>query len=141
MDNADWSEELRDLERRLAERVLPEPGPAVRERVLTALNREVRASERESFWNFTMGLAAVFLLGANLSTTSAPLVRGNGIDAPETTAAAARRLHTLVPTLTAEAAQAEILMASSWSRLPRVPNMGAATVILKPETRSRSSPR
>ena len=137
MHNGEWSEELQDLERRLAARVLPEPGPALRAWVLTAVSREVRASERESFWNFMMGLAAVFLLGANLTMSSAPLVSVHVIDDPE----AARRLHALVPELATEAAHAEVLMASSWSRLPMVPNMGAAPVMSGPEIRSWASPQ
>jgi hypothetical protein len=126
MSNADWSEELNDLERRLAARARPEPDPALRERVLNALNREVRAAKRESSWNFVIGLAAVFLFGAHLTMSSAPLASGNLIDDPEGVATASRRLHALVPEITAEAAHAEILMASSLSRLPKVPNMAAA---------------
>jgi hypothetical protein len=126
MNNAGWSEELSDLERRLAARARPEPDPALRERVLTALSREVRAANRESSWNFAVGLAAVFLFVANLTMSPAPLVSGNLTDDPEGVATAARRLHALVPEITAEAAQAEILMASSLSHLPKVPNMAAA---------------
>ena len=132
MNNADWSEALSDLERRLAARARTEPDPALRERVLTALSREVRAAERESFWNFVVALAAVFFLGANLTMSSAPSVSTNVTDDPEGVATAARRLHALVPEITAEAASAEILMASSWSRLPMVPNMGAAPSNLCP---------
>ncbi len=126
MNNADWSEALNDLERRLAARGRPEPDPALRERVLKALSREVQAANRESSWNFVVGLAAVFFFGANLTMSSAPLVSGNLTDDPEGVATAARRLHALVPEITAEAAHAEILMASSSSRLPMVPNIAAA---------------
>jgi len=132
MHNADWSEELKDLERRLVARARSEPDPALREWVLTALTREVRAAERESFWNFVVGLAAVFLLGANLTLSSAPLVSVNVTDDPEAVATAAQRLHALVPEITAEAAYAEVLLASSWSRLPMVPGMGAAPSIVRP---------
>ena len=55
MHDAEWSDDLTDLERSLAARARPEPDPALRERVLLALSREVRASERESFWNFVAG--------------------------------------------------------------------------------------
>jgi hypothetical protein len=132
MNNADWSEELNELERRLAARARTEPYPALRERVLTALNREVRVAERESFWNFVVGLAAVFLLGANLTMSSASSVRISVTDDPEGVATSARRLHALIPEIPAEAVYAEVLMASSWSRLPMVPNMGAARLILRP---------
>jgi hypothetical protein len=132
MHNADWPEELNDLERRLAARVRPEPDPALRGRVLTALNREARAAERESFWNFVVGLAAVFLLAADLAISSAPRVSVNVTDDPEGLATAARRLRALVPEMTAEAAYAEVLLASSWSRLPRVPDMGRAPSIVRP---------
>jgi hypothetical protein len=126
MNNADWSEELNDLERRLTARAQPEPDPALRERVLQALSREVRAANRASSWRFAVGLAAVFLFGANLTMSSAPLVSGNLSDDPEGVMTAAGRLHALVPEISAEAARAEILMASSSSRLPMVPNMAAA---------------
>jgi hypothetical protein len=132
MHNADWPEELKDLERRLAARAQSEPDPALRARVLTALTREIRAAERESFWNFVVGLAAVFLVGANLTMSSAPWVRVNVKDDPRAVATAARRLHALVPEITAEAAYAEVLLATSWSRLPRVPDMGAAPLIVRP---------
>jgi hypothetical protein len=132
MHNADWSEELKDLERRLAARARSEPDPALRVWVVTALTREARAAERESFWNFVVGLAAVFFLGANLTMSSAPLVNVNLTDDPEGVATAARRLHALLPEITAEAAYAEVLLASSWSRLPMVPNMGAGPSIVRP---------
>jgi hypothetical protein len=132
MNTADWSDELNDLERRLAARASTEPDPTLRDRVLAAVSREILAAEGESFWNFVMGLAAVFLLGANLAMFSAPSLSITVTDDPESVAMAAQRLHVLVPEIPAEAAYAEILMASSRSRLLMVPNMAAAPPVLHP---------
>jgi hypothetical protein len=132
MNSADWSDELNDLERRLATRASTEPDPTLRERVLAAVRREVQAKEWYAFWNFVMGLAAVFLLGANLAMSSAPSLSSTVTDDPESVAMAAQRLHALIPEIPAEAAYAEVLMASSRSRLLMVPNMGAASPILDP---------
>jgi hypothetical protein len=135
MNNSDLSEELNNLERRLAARARPGPDPALRERILKALGREVRAVNRESSLNFMIGLAAVFLIGANLTMSSAPLVSDNLTADSEGVATAAQQLHALVPEITAEAAHAEILMASSSSRLPMVPDMAAAIVGTPPRER------
>jgi hypothetical protein len=132
MNSADWPDELNDLERRLAARARPKPDAAMRERVLATLRREVRAAESESFWNFVMGLVAVFLFGANLTMSSAPSVSITVTDDPDGIALAAQRLHALVPEIPAEAAYAEVLLASSRSRLLMVPNMGTAPPILDP---------
>src|SRR5262249_19113289 len=102
MNSADWSEELIDLERRLTVRARTEPHPALRPRVLAALKSGIRSAERESFWNFVTGLAAVLLLGANLTMSSAHLVGITVIDDAEGVKTAAERLHTLVPEISVE---------------------------------------
>ena len=131
MHDADWSEELKDL--RAGSRHERDRSRTLHCTVwvLTALRREVRATERESFWNFVVGLAAVFLL-AQPGDVIRPWAGVNVTDDPEGVATAAQRLHALVPEITAEAAYAEVLMASSWSRLPKVPNMGAEPSIVAP---------
>ena len=48
-----------------------EPDPAVRERVLAAVRRELRAAERRQFWQYVGAVAAVFLIALNLSFSAA----------------------------------------------------------------------
>jgi len=50
---------------------LEHPGEAVRDRVLAAVGRELRAAERKQFWQYVAAVAAVFLIAINLSFSAA----------------------------------------------------------------------
>ncbi len=126
---SDLPDDLAGLERRLARRVRPEAGAALRERVLGSVRDELRRPVRRGgAWRYAAALAAVVLLGANLSLSAALRADwrrcGNGDDQLTATAA---RLRQLDPELSEREARREALLLQARARLAPVPVVPAPT--------------
>jgi hypothetical protein len=65
------SPELAEVERRIAERTRPQPGVALRQRVLSALRTERVTGNSHFLWRIAAPLAAVVLLSLNLALSLA----------------------------------------------------------------------
>ena len=120
---SDLSDDLVDLERELAARAQPEPSTTLRPRVLAAIRHEL---ERESngIWRYAAALAAVVLVGANLSL-SAALDMGwprDAIDA-HNLAATAAQLRELDSAMSEQEARRQALLLQARSQLTLVPSL------------------
>ncbi|MCY3023922.1 MAG: hypothetical protein NTW87_33505 [Planctomycetota bacterium] len=120
--------DLRGLEAILASRPGPDAGGAVRARILAAVHRELAAKERRtrwSFWRFAAGLAALVLLGLNLSSSAVHDTEfsvGRTAGAQDDQAAVAQ-IRDLLPGCSEEEARRHVLLLRARARLVSAPEL------------------
>jgi hypothetical protein len=129
MDDFELPEGLAGLERELAARTMPEPSADLKERVLAALQEEQTRGEsvgaKPLSWRFAAAVAAVLILGFNLSMSAANLadwdVWGEA-ERPEV-ASVVRELRHAVPDLSEREALRLALLTRGSSRLVPAPDL------------------
>ena len=128
MDDLGLPEDLADLEQRLAARPMPEPSPALRERIMVAVRGQPVGSppaEPAGIWRFAAAAAALLLLLLNLSMSLANDADWAVRERPreQDVASSARRLREIVPELSEREARYITLALESGSRLVMAPDL------------------
>jgi hypothetical protein len=97
MSHADLPPELRQLESALTSSQ-PEPSPALRQRVLAAVGRELRSSPAAGVWWLAAGVAAAVLLAINFSISAInDMDFGLGGGIGDDVGTTASQIHALLP--------------------------------------------
>jgi hypothetical protein len=100
LDDPQLPPDLRQLQRDLARRPLPDPPAALRRRVLARALAELRARPSSARWAFAAKTAAAVLLWINLSISATATTNGAPPRPPgATTAAVAEQIRRALPDL------------------------------------------
>jgi hypothetical protein len=109
-----------------AAEALPEPSPALRERVLWGVRSQLRREQRASRWRSAAALAATLLLGLGLSLAAGhAAARALGRhDSPPPLHEIARRIQQLSPDLSPEESVRQAMLVSIAAEVGGQPNLG-----------------
>ena len=93
------------------------PGPRLRERVVASVASELRRCQRQDRWSFAAGLAAMVLIGLNLSLGARTWACGSPRIQEEPVTVSAESAKELAPELTVEEVRRELVLLKAGSRL------------------------
>jgi len=128
MENGQLSSELEQLERALANRMLPEASAQLRQRVLADVRSKLRAKRRQTNLQFAAVVAAAALLWMNLSMSATQATdfgfrRNLMNESSESIETVARQIQQLAPEFSPEEARREAILMRAGSDMLYLPDL------------------